>query len=269
MNTLGRLRQLIRKLRDPNTGCVWNRIQNFQSIVPYTIEEAYEVSDVVENEAWSRLPEEIGDLLYQVLYLCELGQEEGKFTLDSVMDGLELKLSRRNPGLVDEPVSTGEHMNTSLRWSEIKSADRKRKGMLSELDDIPNSLPSVLASKKIQERVASIGFEPHVIDSSQRKIKQELIDLKILSRQYKSGSSSSEKFGELMFALINIGLDEHVDLDSALRKANKDFECRFRKVERELALLGVTFQEVCPAKLKELWDATELKRSTYAKSVGN
>ena len=254
MNTLERLRQLIRKLRDPHTGCVWNRIQNFQSIVPYTIEEAYEVSDVVENENWSRLPEEIGDLLYQVLYLCELGEEEDQFTLDSVMDALELKLLRRNPGLVDEPISTDEHMNTSLRWSEIKSADRKRKGMLSELDDIPSTLPSVLASKKMQERVASLGFEPYVIDASWSRTKQELIGLKVLSGQYESDSSSSEKYGELMFALVNIGLDEHIDLESALRKANKNFESRFRRVEKELALLGLTFQEVCPTKLKELWD---------------
>ena len=148
MNTLERLKQLIRKLRDRHTGCVWNRAQNFQSIVPYTIEEAYEVSDAVVNEAWTRLPEELGDLLYQVLYLCELGEEEERFTLDSVMDALELKLLRRNPGLVREQMSSKEKFDTSLRWSEIKSADRKRKGMLSELDDIPSTLPSVLASKK-------------------------------------------------------------------------------------------------------------------------
>ena len=128
MNTLERLRQLIHKLRDPHTGCVWNRIQNFQSIVPYTIEEAYEVSDVVENEAWCRLPEELGDLLYQVLYLCELGEEEERFTLDSVMDALELKILRRNPDLVDEYMSSGEKLDTSLGWSEIKSADRRQKG---------------------------------------------------------------------------------------------------------------------------------------------
>lgn len=258
MNTLERLKQLIRKLRDRHTGCVWNRAQNFQSIVPYTIEEAYEVSDAVVNEAWTRLPEELGDLLYQVLYLCELGEEEERFTLDSVMDALELKLLRRNPGLVSEQMSSKEKFDTSLRWSEIKSADRKKKGMHSKLDDIPSTLPSVLASKKIQERVASMGFEPHVIDSSRQKIKQELIGLNILSRRYKSGSLSSEKIGELMFALVNIGLDERIDLDSALRKVNKSFECRFRKVEKELDLLGVTFQEVCSAKLKELWDGTEL-----------
>ena len=165
---------IVEKLRAPD-GCPWDKEQTHESLLPYFIEEAYEVSDVVENEAWTRLPEELGDLLYQVLYLCELGEEEERFTLGSVMEALELKILRRNPGLVDEPISRSEHMNTSLRWSEIKSADRKRKGMLSELDDIPNALPSVLASKKMQERVASIGFEPHVIDSSARKMKQELI----------------------------------------------------------------------------------------------
>jgi len=257
MNTLKRLRLLIRRLRDPDAGCVWNRAQNFQSIVPYTIEEAYEVSDAVESEAWSRLPEELGDLLYQVLYLCELGQEEERFTLDSVMDALELKILRRNPGLVDEHVSSGEKLDTSLEWSEIKSADRRQKGMFSALDDIPNTLPSVLASKKIQERVASAGFEPHDIDSSLAKTKQELTGSKVLSESHRSDSLRMEGLGDLMFTLVKIGLDERIDLDSALRKANKNFERRFRKVEKQLDLLGVTFHEVCPTKLKELWCDTK------------
>ena len=106
----------------------------------------------------------------------------------------------------------------------------------------------------MQERVASLGFEPYVIDASWSRTKQELIGLKVLSGQYESDSSSSEKYGELIFALVNIGLDEHIDLETALRKANKNFESRFRRVEKELALLGLTFQEVCPTKLKELWD---------------
>lgn len=266
MNTLKRLRLLIRRLRDPDTGCVWNRAQNFQSIVPYTIEEAYEVSDLVENEAWSRLPEELGDLLYQVLYLCELGEEEERFTLDSVMDALELKILRRNPDLVDEHMSSGEKFDTSLEWSEIKSADRRQKGMFSELDDIPNALPSLLASKKMQERVASSGFEPHDIDSSLAKTKQELTGLKVLSESYRSDSLSTTGLGDLMFTLVNIGLDEHIDLETALRKANKIFERRFRKVERELDLLGTTFHEVCPIKLKELWSDTS---SISAKTTRN
>jgi len=257
MNTLKRLRLLIRRLRDPDNGCVWNRAQNFQSIVPYTIEEAYEVSDVVENEAWSRLPEELGDLLYQVLYLCELGEAEERFTLDSVMDALELKILRRNPDLADEYMSSGEKLDTSLGWSEIKSADRRQKGMFSALDDIPKTLPSVLASKKMQERVRNSGFEPHDIDSSLAKTKQELTGLKVLSESHRSDSLSTDGLGDLMFALVNIGLDERIDLDSALRKANKSFERRFRKVEKELDLLGVTFHEVCPTKLKELWSDTK------------
>jgi MazG family protein len=256
MNTLTRIRNLIRKLRDPESGCVWNQAQNFQSIVPFTIEEAYEVSDAVHDEAWSHLVEELGDLLYQVLYLCELGEEEGWFTFDSVTNALERKILRRNPAIFDEDGSSEKKTNTSLGWSRIKSADRKNEGMTSELDNIPNTLPSVLVAKKIQERVASAGFESHTVDRSRRKMKKALITVKSQCIRDSSECSGSDELGDLMFALVNIGLDAHIDLDDALRKTNKNFERRFRRVEKELESLGETFQEVSTAKLEELWNDT-------------
>jgi ATP diphosphatase len=257
MNNLRRLRELIRELRDPDTGCLWNRAQNFKSIVPYVIEEAYEVSDVVENEDWSHLPRELGDLLYQVLYLSQLGEEEGRFTFDSVVGALELKILRRNPEITGAQISSEDNLNTSLRWSEIKLEEREEEGMYSMLDDIPNTLPSVLAAKKIQERVESIGFELHCVDVAMGKDKEGLIGLKSGSEKSSSDCLGSEDLGALMFALINIGLDQRIDLDSALRKVNKNVERRFRKIEEELELLGVTFQEISLAKLRKLWDDTK------------
>ncbi len=159
MRKLKNVRRLLRRLRDPVHGCDWNKHQTFESVVPYTVEEAYEVADAVERGDWLGLPDELGDLLYQVLYLCDLGESEGRFTFEYVLNKLEAKIVDRNPHVFR--TANQKYLNTSngLRWEQTKSVTRKKAGISSELDNIPKKLPIMSKAKKMQARAAGVGFD--------------------------------------------------------------------------------------------------------------
>jgi len=254
MTDVNRVRGLLRKLRDPQNGSSWNQKQSFQSIVPYTIEEAYEVADAIEEGNWSSLSGELGDLLYHVLYFCELGEAKEYFTFESVLVELENKVITRNPDIFKSTSSKTKSIDSSRSWEEGKAIDRRKAGMTSELDDIPKGLPATSVSKKIQSRVAGVGFDWPDIHGVLEKVEEELEELKVELHNNHSEAHLAEELGDLMFTLINFSRHASIDPESALRMANKKFERRFRALEEKIAASGLTFRSISNQKLNRLWE---------------
>ncbi len=254
MRKLKNVRRLLRRLRDPVHGCDWNKHQTFESVVPYTVEEAYEVADAVERGDWLGLPDELGDLLYQVLYLCDLGESEGRFTFEYVLNKLEAKIVDRNPHVFR--TANQKYLNTSngLRWEQTKSVTRKKAGISSELDNIPKKLPIMSKAKKMQARAAGVGFDWPDRKGVWAKVEEELNELQVELLKESPQEMVAEELGDLMFTLISLGRHVSVDAESALRQATTKFENRFRAMEAKMTDSKLNFRTISVTELDNLWN---------------
>src|SRR5262245_9931129 len=242
-DALVRLLQVMARLRDPENGCPWDREQTFATIAPYTIEEAYEVADAIERNDATDLRDELGDLLFQVVFHARMAQERGWFDFNDVAASIHDKLIRRHPHVFGDAVFDNLAEQTS-NWEEHKAreraaaAARRGDGAESVLGDVPQALPALKRAAKLGKRAARIGFDWPEARGVRENLNEELAELDAEIAQHATNESSSEpdpkiaeELGDALFTLVNLGRHLHVDAEEALRAANRKFETRFRQME--------------------------------------
>ncbi len=249
---------LMARLRDPADGCPWDLAQNYASIVPSTIEEAYEVADCIERGNYDDLREELGDLLFQTVFYSQLAHEEGRFTLKQVISDLVAKLIRRHPhvfpaGSLDS--HAGENKDVSSikqRWESLKQDERADKGLRSAMDDIPLGMAALSRAQKVQKRAANLGFDWQNADQVLPKIDEELLELR-QALESDDLKHIEEELGDLMFSCVNLSRKLKLDAEQVLRKSQAKFENRFRKVEQLIDNEGLKFSELSTEQLENYW----------------
>ncbi|KIC79658.1 nucleoside triphosphate pyrophosphohydrolase [Pseudomonas sp. C5pp] len=260
--TLEDLLHLMARLRDPQYGCPWDLKQNYASIVPHTIEEAYEVADTIERGDFEHLQGELGDLLFQVVYYSQLAREEGRFEFDGVVDSITRKLIRRHPhvfptGELYAPVDIPSlnEAQVKSRWEEIKAEERAEKSQpeqLSLLDDVPAALPALSRAAKLQKRAATVGFDWPAALPVLDKVREELDEV-LQAMADGDADALEDEIGDLLFAAVNLARHLKHDPENALRRANRKFERRFRFIEQALRDSGRPIEDCNLDELDALW----------------
>ena len=245
------------RLRDPQHGCPWDRQQSFASIVPYTIEEVYEVADAIDRQDFSQLKDELGDLLLQIVYYAQMAREQNLFNFDDVAKNISDKLVRRNPHIFDE--HTDSKIST---WEEIKQTEHKEKCKdkpKTLLDDIPTAIPQLLRAKKIQKRVAAVGFDWQEVNEVLNKVEEELGELKEVCKTQDQQYRLEEELGDLLFSVVNLSRHIKMNAEEALRKSNNKFIQRFKYLENQLALQGKELNECTLEEMEVFWNEAKVK----------
>ncbi|MBV2130639.1 nucleoside triphosphate pyrophosphohydrolase [Arsukibacterium indicum] len=258
-DNIQRLLTIMSRLRDPQTGCPWDLKQSYATIVPYTLEEAYEVADAIAREDFAELKDELGDLLFQVVFYAQLAKEDGRFAFDDCVAAICDKLERRHPHVFgDMQTAEGEDAEAVLKnWEALKSNERKNAGQHSVLDNIPQAMPALSRANKLQKRCATVGFDWPTVDGCWDKVKEEILEVE----QTAAGSPElAEELGDLMFALVNVVRKHKLDPEAVLRAANNKFETRFRGVEQALAEQGKTPQQSNLDEMEALWQQVKRKQ---------
>jgi ATP diphosphatase len=219
------LAQVMARLRDPATGCPWDIAQDFASIAPYTIEEAYEVADAIERDDMAALRDELGDLLLQVVFHSQIAEQSGQFALQDVIDGITAKMIRRHPHIFDDGT---RREDGHAQWEAIKAAERAEKDPNpSAIAGVAFALPALLRAEKLQKRAAQTGFDWPETAGAIAKVEEELEEVRTAPDQ----AAREEEIGDLLFAVVNLARHLNVDPEVALRSANFKFERRFRTME--------------------------------------
>ncbi|MDQ7912235.1 nucleoside triphosphate pyrophosphohydrolase [Pseudomonas sp. 102515] len=268
MYQLDDLLHLMARLRDPRHGCPWDLRQDYASIVPHTLEEAYEVADAIARRDFPQLRDELGDLLFQVVYYSQLGREDGHFDFAQVVDGITRKLVRRHPHVFPDGDLHGpldlprlDEATIKRRWEEIKAEERAEKAaapeQLSLLDDVPAALPALSRAAKLQKRAANVGFDWADATPVVAKIQEELDEVREAMANGQA-AQVAEEVGDLLFVMVNLARHLHVDAEDALRQANAKFERRFRYIEEGLKAQGRAPQEASLEEMDALWDAAKV-----------
>lgn len=267
MYQLADLLHLMARLRDPQHGCPWDLQQDYASIVPHTLEEAYEVADAIERRDFAHLPGELGDLLFQVVYYSQLAREEGRFDFATVVDAITRKLVRRHPHVFPDGDLYGspelprlDEAAIKQRWEQIKAEERAEQAaapeQLSLLDDVPHALPALSRAAKLQKRAAGVGFDwPEALPVVD-KLHEELNEV-LEAMSENDPQAIAEEIGDLLFVVVNLARHLKVDPENALRAANGKFERRFRFIEQALRDAGRSPESCDLEELNALWDAAK------------
>lgn len=256
------LLDVMAKLRDPAAGCPWDREQNFHTIAPYTIEEAYEVADAISRNDMGALVDELGDLLFQVIFHAQMASEAGAFDFGDVVAAIVDKMVRRHPHVFgDERIEDARAQ--SLSWEAHKAREREQRGSgaagESLLDPVAGGLPSVKRAQKLQKRAAAAGFDWTSAMEVMPKLEEEISELRQAMAEGAPSARLAAELGDLIFSCVNLARHLSVDAEMALRDANTKFERRFRFIERRLAHEGRSVAQTDTDRLEALWD--EAKRS--------
>src|SRR5438270_12974984 len=241
--SLERLREIMRKLRDPVSGCEWDTVQTFETIAPYTIEEAYEVADAIARNDMNALADELGDLQLQVVFHAQMAEESGLFTLDEVLNRICDKMERRHPHIFDDAEHGGHHL-----WEIIKAEERAANPDKSALAGVALALPALERAAKLQRRAARVGFDWPDTSGPRAKIDEELAELDAESDHHRM----LDELGDLLFAVVNLARHLNIEPEAALREANRKFEQRFRAIEQTPG-----FGEMSLDEKEELWAAAK------------
>lgn len=249
--SIDRLLAIMVRLRDPERGCEWDLAQNFTSIAPYTIEEAYEVADAIARNDMTELRDELGDLLFQVVFHARMAEEAGHFAFVDVAAAISDKMEARHPHIF---AAAGGTMDEA-RWEDLKAKERSAKGVSSALDGVALALPALMRAEKLQKRAARTGFDWPDPSGSEAKIAEEIEELKTATSQ----DHKVEEAGDLIFAVVNYVRAHGISAEEALRAANAKFERRFRAMED---LAGSDFPNLSLEAQEELWQ--KVKKGTQA-----
>ncbi len=256
--SIDKLRWIMAQLRDPNTGCPWDLKQDFASIAAHTLEEAYEVVDAIEQQDFSELEKELGDLLFQVMFYSQLGKEQQRFDFDSVLAAICEKLIRRHPHVFsDRQLSTDSAIKAN--WENEKAKERQLKNSdsaISILTDIPKNLPALSQAAKIQKRCSHLGFDWTHIDDVFAKVEEEVAEVK--AELHQEPQALAEELGDLLFAVVNVCRHAKQDPESLLRRANQKFSKRFQGVEQQVRDSGKPFEQHSIASLEQFWQGVKL-----------
>lgn len=255
---IDRLLTIMQRLRDPQTGCPWDVEQDFDTIAPYTIEEAYEVADAIARRDWPDLEGELGDLLLQTVYHTQMGEEAGHFTFESVVRAISDKMVARHPHVFGDENRDKSAEQQTADWEKIKAAERAGKAQEGTLDGVAIGLPALLRALKLQKRAARVGFDWPSTDEVIDKISEEAAEL-VEARDQLSQTEVEEEFGDLLFVMANLGRHLGVDPEAALRAANAKFVRRFEGVEAKLAAMGKSLVDSDLAEMDALWDAVKME----------
>jgi ATP diphosphatase len=255
--SIDRLLEIMAALRDPQGGCPWDLEQDFASIAPYTLEEAYEVADAIGREDLDGLREELGDLLLQVVFHAQMAREQGAFDFSDVVQGICDKMVRRHPHVFgDETVESAAAQ--TLAWERLKAQEKASKGGGGLLDDVPLALPALARAAKLGRKAARVGFDWPDSDGPRRKLDEELAELDEALAQAPGQEAVEAELGDVLFAMVNFARHVGVDPEAALRRSNDKFVRRFRHVEERLDAARLAGQEPGLEQLDAWWE--EAKR---------
>lgn len=265
------LLRVMDRLRDPEKGCPWDLAQDFDTIVPSTLEECYELVEAIEDGDFPHLAEELGDLLFQVVFYARLGQEQGLFDFLQVVDTLVEKLVRRHPHVFAageiEGVVNGESsvIEVGQSWEQIKRQERSAREQHSALADIPRALPALSRAQKVQKRAANVGFDWSEIEAVLDKVREELDEYQ--QARQETRHRQEEELGDLLFSCVNLARHAGVDAEAALRRATAKFERRFHCMEQNLQARGDAMIDLDEAALDIAWEAA--KRTLESVTTGS
>ncbi|MFK8019886.1 MAG: nucleoside triphosphate pyrophosphohydrolase [Pseudomonadales bacterium] len=259
MQEIEKLREIVASLRDPKTGCPWDIEQDFRSIAPHTIEEAYEVADAIERGDLDGLRLELGDLLLQVVFHSQMAEEQSLFNFQDVAQGISDKLVHRHPHVFAQTeVNTAEEVLNN--WENIKAGERIDKQQLGLLDDVPRNLPALLRAQKLQKRAARVGLDwretEHVLGTLLEEV-EELCE--VLATERDDEARIAEEMGDVFFSCVNLARHLKLEAEDVLRASNNKFENRVRTMESSASASGVALSDLSDEQLDELW--SESKRS--------
>lgn len=256
-----RLLEIMRRLRDPETGCPWDVAQDFTTIAPYTIEEAHEVADAIARQAWDELRDELGDLLLQPVYHAQMAQEAGLFDFNAVVRGIADKMVARHPHVFGTENRDKSAEQQTADWERIKAAERAAKAQGGVLEGVALGLPALTRAVKLQKRAARVGFDWPSTEEVLDKIIEESREL-VEARSSLGPEEIAEEFGDLLFVMANLARHLNIDPEAALRATNTKFTRRFRYIEAALAARGKQPAEFTLAEMDVLWnDAKAVERS--------
>jgi len=253
------LLSVMARLRDPDGGCPWDLVQTYDTIAPYTIEEAYEVAEAIRLNDMASLKEELGDLLLQVVFHARMAEEAGTFTFADVAQGIADKMVSRHPhvfGQADAKTSN----DVKILWDDIKDQEKagKANDFESILDDVPLAMPAIMRAQKLQKRAARVGFEWKNYLGVLDKIEEEIAELRQAEDQ-KDAKAVHEEIGDLLFCVVNLGRMMGVDCEDSLRSCNDKFKRRFNGIEKELKVKNKEFSDTNLDELEALWQAQKIK----------
>src|SRR5688572_18262874 len=266
MSSIDRLLQIMARLRDPQRGCPWDLEQSFGTIAPYTIEEAYEVADAIEREDYPALRDELGDLLFQVVFHSQMARERGSFAFDDVVAAICDKMERRHPHVFGEARIDSAAAQT-VAWEEQKRLERESSGK-SVLADVPLALPALTRANKLGKRAAQVGFEWSDVNGALEKLDEEIVEFKAEVRSHfclqdqhhgRQQERLAAEIGDVLFCVVNVCRYLKIDPEAALKNTNASFERRFRYVEQGLRAQGKTPQQATLAEMDKLWDEGKAK----------
>jgi len=263
MTELEKLLELMATLRDPQKGCPWDQAQDFSSIAPYTIEEAYEVADAIRREDMDDLRDELGDLLFQVVFHARMAEEQGSFDFTDVAKSINEKMHRRHPHVFGTPEQRREGQQEGS-WERIKAAERAagkgNTGDTSALDGVAVALPALKRAEKLGQRASAQGFDWPDTTGVKAKIAEELAELE---QAVASGSADrmEDELGDVFFAVVNLARHLKLDPEQALTRANRKFEDRYREMEKTLRPQGIAFDGLSIDELEDAWSAAKNRLS--------
>jgi MazG family protein len=287
--TINRLLDIMSRLRDPNGGCPWDLEQSFKTIAPYTVEEAYEIADAIERQDLPALRDELGDLLFQVVFHSQLAKEQGAFAFDDVVNAICDKMERRHPHVFGNTRIDNAAAQT-VAWEEQKRRERTEKNS-SVLDDVPLALPALTRANKLGKRAAQVGFEWSDVNGAVDKLDEEIAEFKaeIRSNACLQGDAAgtharthndnlvdnqrqhqrmTAEIGDVLFCVVNVCRYLKIDPEAALKNTNASFERRFRYVERGLQAQGKSPQQATLAEMDALWDEAKKDQSSVQERRG-
>ncbi|SOB98643.1 nucleoside triphosphate pyrophosphohydrolase [Rhodobacter maris] len=251
-----RLAAIMACLRDPETGCPWDIEQDFASIAPYTIEEAHEVADAIERQAWGELEGELGDLALQVVYHAQMAEEAGHFDLVGVLKTISAKMIARHPHVFGAESRVKSAAQQTEDWEKIKSAERAAKAEAGVLDGVALGLPALTRALKLQKRAARVGFDWPSTREVVEKITEEAHEL-VEARDALGPEELAEEYGDMLFVMVNLGRHLGLDAEACLRAANGKFTRRFGFIEAELAKAGKRPDQSDLDEMDGLWNAAK------------
>ena len=277
MSHINRLLDIMARLRDRERGCPWDLEQSFKTIAPYTVEEAYEVADAIERDDLHSLRDELGDLLFQVVFHSQMAKEQGAFAFDDVVDAICDKMERRHPHVFGTE-QIADSATQTVAWEEHKRRERAKKN-ISVLDDVPIALPALTRANKLGKRAAQVGFEWSDVNGAIEKLDEEIAEFKAEVRSHVclqtnvaagGGETQRQKerlaaeLGDVLFCVVNVCRYLQIDPEAALKRTNASFERRFRYVERGLLAQGKTPQQATLAEMDVLWDEVKAQERREA-----
>ncbi|MBT0723428.1 nucleoside triphosphate pyrophosphohydrolase [Rosenbergiella sp. S61] len=246
-SSLSQLLSVMQRLRDPEQGCEWDRQQTFDTIAPYTLEECYELLDAIARRDFIDLKQELGDLLYQIVFYAQMASEQGRFNFEDICQAITQKLIRRHPGVLTATTS-------KMGWEQIKQQERNEKRQYSLLDDIPHAMPALLRADKIQQRCHTVGFDWDTLGPVVDKVKEELDEvMEEATMVDRNPERLEEELGDLLFATVNLTRHLGARAETALHKANLKFERRFRQVEQKVIEQGLTLDQASLEQMELAW----------------